>query len=112
MAATTGTATREKRFRITSSEASGRLAIAANGASAPIQKATPAPCRKTIGRVNHCGCAVLACPLAANEVPTPRIATADSTRLVLPETLNSDIIAKAIATMAISKDGARLEGAG
>ena len=55
-------------------------AIAASGASAPTQNATPMPCRNIVGRVSHCGGAVrhVRSPPATGR--RPAIATADSAR--------------------------------
>ena len=72
---TTGTAMREKRFTTGNAAAGGFDTSAASGASAPIQKATPMPCRKIAGRVSHSGGAVAACPVMASDRPTPTKAT-------------------------------------
>jgi hypothetical protein len=61
-----------------------------------------------MGRLSHCGGAVLAWPLAANDRPTPTIATADITRPALTEAVNRATPEMTIATMAISNELNRL----
>src|SRR6201999_3792830 len=102
------TATIENRFRAGSSSGFGAAAMAISGAKAPTQYATQMPCRNTAGRVNHCGEADAAWPVAANESPTPAIANAPSRQAtVLDATSNAARLA-AMAAIATSSDGPRL----
>lgn len=105
-AATTGMAMREKRFKSGSTAGVGFDTSAVSDASAPIQKATARPWRKTAGRVNTSGDAVAACPVMASESPTP--ANATTTRARAYHARPSAISASSIATMATSKAGPAL----